>query len=225
MVKVFSEISEKILTEQIKKVLEHSFTKKLVHRYFNPQINEPFSGSLFHTLGINDANQFGNDDLLSLNLLDESVTARQIKELTTGKFDQLLRALCDSYDVTQLDGEAYKPAIEIWGALSEIHGFGPTRVSKLLARKRPNLIPIRDSIVNKQLQIEGHSWWRSLAATMRHSDVKESLNDLCLTIDMCAVPHLRVLDVAIWMHGSQSKAARKVRLELGMFELPNKLTN
>jgi hypothetical protein len=225
MVKTFSEIGEKTLTEQIKKILEKSFTKKLVRRYFNPQINEPFSGSLFHTLGINDANRFGNDDLLSLNLLDESVSARQIKELTTGKFDQLLHALCDSYDVTQLDGDAYKPAIEIWDALSEIHGFGPTRVSKLLARKRPNLIPIRDSIVNKQLQIEGYSWWKSLAATMRHSDVKESLEDLCQPIDMCDVPHLRVLDVAIWMHGSQSKAARKVRLELGMFELPNKLTN
>jgi len=208
------EIGEKVLTPRIVQLLEHSSTKNLVHRYFNPQGDEPFAGTLFHTLGNNDPSHFGNDDLLSLNLLDEPVTARQIEKLTLGEFDILLQNLCELSDITDLDGEPYEPANKIWGALSEIYGFGPTRVAKLLARKRPKLIPIRDSIVNEQLQITGYSWWRSLAASMRDPRIKELLKDLSPAQDECDVSPLRVLDVAIWMHGSQSKAARSVRQEL-----------
>ena len=215
MARIYCEIGEKVLTPRIIQLLGRRSTKDLVHRYFNPQGNEPFAGALFHTLGDNDPSRFGNDDLLSLNLLDESVTALQIEKLTRGKFDDLLQALGENYDITELDGGPYEPANKIWIALFDIHGFGPTRVAKLLARKRPKLIPIRDSIVNKQLQIAGFSWWKSLAATMRHSHVKELLEEMSPTKDECDVSHLRVLDVAIWMHGSQSKAARNVRQELG----------
>ena len=35
----------------------------------------------------------------------------------------------------------------LWGVLRKIGGLGPTRTSKLIARKRPPLIPIYDSVV------------------------------------------------------------------------------
>ena len=216
MPQMIPEITEEVLTPRVVELLKRKSTKELVHRYFNPHKNEPFSGDLFHTLPTNDFDCFGNDDLLSLNLLDEPVTAQQIKILTSGKFDDLLRNIDPNVDITELDGSPYEHAINLWIALREVHGFGPTRVSKLLARKRPKLLPIRDQIVNDQLQIKGYSWWKSLAGTMRNTSVKELLRELSPSKATQAPTPLRVLDVAIWMHGSRSSAAREVRRQFGV---------
>ncbi|WP_368245607.1 DUF6308 family protein [Janibacter sp. Y6] len=35
----------------------------------------------------------------------------------------------------------------LWSAVRKLHDVGVTRTSKLLARKRPNLIPIYDSVI------------------------------------------------------------------------------
>lgn len=212
------EITEKVLTPRVTELLARGPTRQLVSRYFNPQGRETFAGNFFHTLGANDPDRFGNDDLLSLNLLDESVTTPQIRELTSGKYDELLMNIDSNVDITYLDGDLYDHADQLYRALRRIHGFGPTRVSKLLARKRPKLLPIRDSIVNEQLHLSGFSWWRSLAATMRQDSVTELLDEVTPPTQEDAPSRLRVLDAAIWMHGSKSKAVRKVRMELEKIE-------
>ena len=218
----YPEIAEEVLTTRIVKLLSRRFTKELVHRYFNPLGNEPFSGNLFHTLGENNGDRFECDDLLSLNLLDVPVTANQILRLTSGDFDGLLQNIDRNADITELDRGPYEHAMKLWVALDDVYGFGPTRVSKLMARKRPNLLPIRDAIVNEQLQINGYSWWKSLAGTMRQKSVKDLLKDLAPTESDEAPTQLRVLDVAIWMHGSRSKPTREVRREFGVTEInPN----
>lgn len=217
--KIFPEITEKVLTPRIIDLLTHRLTRKLVNRYFNPQGHETFSGNYFHTLGINHPEKFSTDDLLSLNLLDESVSTPQIRELTSGQYDELLKQIDSKVDITQLDGDVYEHADRLYKALSEIYGFGPTRVSKLLARKRPDLLPIRDSIVNAKLQISGFSWWKSLASTMRQPSVRELLDELTPASDEDAASLLRVLDVAIWMHGSRSEGVLKVWRELEIAEI------
>jgi len=212
--KSLPEITETLLTPRVTKLLSHHFTEQLVRRYFNPQDDEIFAGNTFHTLGTNDPSRFGNDDLLSLNLLDESVTAPQIRELTSGRYDELLMHIDPSADITHLDGDLYVQADQLYRALRRIHGFGPTRVSKLLARKRPKLLPIRDSIVNEQLQISGFAWWKSLAATMRQDSVIELLDETTPPTQEGSPARLRVLDAAIWMHGSKSTAVKNVWKEL-----------
>lgn len=216
--KKLPEITEIELTPRVTELLSHHHTKQLVRRYFNPQDNEIFAGNTFHTLGTNDPNRFGNDDLLSLNLLDESVTAPQIREITSGKYDDLLMHIDPRADITQLDGDLFFEADQLYRTLRRIHGFGPTRVSKLLARKRPKLLPIRDSIVNEKLQISGFAWWKSLAATMRQDSVIELLDETTPPTEEGSPARLRVLDAAIWMHGSKSKAVKKVWTELEKIE-------
>jgi hypothetical protein len=45
----------------------------------------------------------------------------------------MIRDINQDSDIRALSGETYKKANELWYALKEVHGFGPTRVSKLLA--------------------------------------------------------------------------------------------
>jgi len=83
---------------------------------------------------------------------------------------------------------------------------------KLLARKRPRLIPIYDSVV-KQAMGEPESWWRPLRAVLRDApDVVDRVEDL--RPEAVDVSTLRLLDVAIWMACSQSKNAKKARSEV-----------
>jgi len=210
------EINETVLTQRIKALLERPKTKDLVQRYFNPHDKEPFAGNLFDTLGTNDPARFGTDDLLALNLLDEPVNAYQLKCVMSGAFDDMIRDIDQDSDIRALSGDTYKKANELWHALKEVHGFGPTRVSKLLARKRPKLLPIRDSIINEILGIKGYSWWTSLSKTMSQTDVIDLLEEFNPCPDDGGPTLLRVLDVAVWMHGSRAEAARQVRREFGL---------
>jgi len=209
-------IDSGVLRQRIIELLNRPQIAKLVHRYFNPEPNEPFAGNLFHSLGENHSFRFSRDDLLSLNLLDEPVTARQVEIVTSGKFDRFLHQLDPACDITMLEGDLYASAIALWDALDKVPQFGPTRVSKLLARKRPNLLPIRDSVVNRVLGIEGYSWWRPLVQVMRDGSTSDTLTAMTPDSPHGRPSSLRVLDVAIWMHGTNSKAAREVRRELGI---------
>jgi hypothetical protein len=97
----------------------------------------------------------------------------------------------------------------LWSKLAamsrEASKTGMRRVTagKLLARKRPRLIPIQDTNVMKVVQLRaGCGWWLSL----RHALSDERLR---LAIDQRAaeagvpshVSTLRVLDVILWMRG------------------------
>jgi len=214
--KPIPDIDYGVLKQRIIELLNRPQVEKLVQRYFNPLRDEPFAGNLFHSLGENHPFRFSRDDLLSLNLLDEPVTARQVELVTSGKFDRLLHLLDPAFDIRMLEGDLYSSAIALWDALDEVPQFGPTRVSKLLARKRPNLLPIRDSVVNQVLGIDGYSWWRPLVQVMNEGSTSDLLR--AMTPDS---PHgrptlLRVLDVAIWMYGSNAKAVRDIHLEFGI---------
>jgi hypothetical protein len=60
-------------------------------------------------------------------------------------------------DDSALDGGA--PLAEAYRLLRSIPGVGKVTASKLLACKRPNLVPIRDSVVEQVLGA-GDTWWR-----------------------------------------------------------------
>ena len=55
-------------------------------------------------------------------------------------------------------------AWRLWTRLVSIPGVGTTRASKLLARKRPHLMPIRDSVIIDALHLEGLDGWLALRA-------------------------------------------------------------
>jgi hypothetical protein len=77
--------------------------------------------------------------------------------------------------------------------------MGGTITSKLMAAKRPRLIPVRDSVVRQILPSTGQVW----------ADLREALGDEALRTRIehatstapAHVSLLRRLDVALWMRG------------------------
>jgi hypothetical protein len=75
--------------------------------------------------------------------------------------------------------------------------MGGTKTSKLLARKRPGLVPIQDSVVLEALG-RPDRLWEPLRLKLR-SDLGDALAELHAEAALASdVPLLRVLDVLVW---------------------------
>jgi hypothetical protein len=93
------------------------------------------------------------------------------------------------------------PADGLWRLLERQDGAGWVTAGKLLARKRPALIPVYDNVVRCAF-----GWpqniWTALRNALRQDDgsFRAALDDLRQQVGLpCQVTPLRVLDVAIWM--------------------------
>src|SRR5712691_8353639 len=96
-------------------------------------------------------------------------------------------------------------------------GHNPPRLftaDELLARKRPRLCPISDSLVIKAVDVPGRTW-----DVLRHL-----LQDQGARADVEALRPaaaadatlLWILDVALWVSRSKSAAAQEIRLAAGL---------
>jgi hypothetical protein len=97
------------------------------------------------------------------------------------------------------------PAWDLWDVLRGIHGLGPTKTSKILARKRPTLIPVQDRRVLARLQ-PGSSYWTFLwdwFQQPRHVAGITQLRDEVGGIDDISL--LRVLDVTVWRYDADQR--------------------
>ena len=83
--------------------------------------------------------------------------------------------------------------------LKDQKGLGKVRTSKLLATKFPNVVPIRDSLVEQVLGWSSQTdWWLPMRELML-SGVHEVVANLKLPEGAPAVTTLRKLDVVLWM--------------------------
>lgn len=90
--------------------------------------------------------------------------------------------------------------MNLHAAVEALPGIGRVVCSKLLAAKFPKLIPIRDSRVEKLLEIKPKGlWWKPLHEI--HEAVKPTLLELN-GIDSAA-SSLRALDVLLWLESSE----------------------
>jgi hypothetical protein len=93
------------------------------------------------------------------------------------------------------------PADRLWRLLEKQDGAGWVTAGKLLARKRPSLIPVYDNVVRCAF-----GWPRNVWTALRDALRKQD-SSLLATLDEvkqgaglpCQVTPLRVLDVAVWM--------------------------
>ena len=69
-------------------------------------------------------------------------------------------------DATEEDIADDSPAAELYKFLRNFKDMGPTKSSKLLAAKRPRLVPIRDSVVERLLGA-GERWWAPMRQLSR----------------------------------------------------------
>lgn len=106
---------------------------------------------------------------------------------------------------------------EIWKLLrrdsqDNLWGMGPTTISKVMARKRPKLVPIQDRVVMQELQAKDASywdmWWQAMHLRIDNQTV---VLDFARSLQ-AQVPAnselslLRILDIVIWMRGKAKRA-------------------
>ena len=187
---------------------EADATNALVQRYFA----EGFTGSRFETLADRDPHRITGNDLVAVSTLGVAVPAHvAIWLLGDGRrrVAELLREIPVDVDIWD-SGDALQPggaAWELWDLLIGCgwpdprpgNGMGGTITSKLMAAKRPRLIPVRDSVVRQELPSTGQVW-----ADLRHALADEALRERIEVATSSAPAHvslLRRLDVALWMRG------------------------
>lgn len=156
------------------------------------------------------ADTFTADDLVAVSFLAVDVpgdAAIQLQKTRREEFDSLLKAVGSDRDLADesnvADGDF--PVWPLWHALMGLPSIGPTTASKLLARKRPRLVPIFDSVIKEHLLGGNGSQWAPLRAALAADNRAFHVRMLALR-DAADLPEeispLRILDVLAWMDGS-----------------------
>jgi len=185
-----------------------------------------YSGRVFDTLdhGASPADSITAADLLAVSMLSVRISgtaAQQFLEDTDGirtNVEALLGQIDAKLSITSAEGRDllrrdHSVLSEVWDEMRRAQGFGPVVTSKLLARKRPRLVPVFDNKVASALGLSGSKdHWTRMADFFEpelSADVYDErglaghLKDLwssSIVPEGCAekVSLLRVFDVIVW---------------------------
>jgi hypothetical protein len=176
-----------------------------------------FAGMTFTDLGRNPPGEIIADDLLAVALLD--ITWRpQVVRILLGshgqQLSQMLAAIPQETDLWDAGDDTLRRIDVLWDALTAIEGIGTASATKLLARKRPRLCPISDSVVIKAVGVPGRTW-DVLRCLLQDPAARAQIEALRPAVAAGATV-LRILDVALWVSHSESAAAHWVREQAGM---------
>ncbi|WP_449346001.1 DUF6308 family protein [Streptomyces xanthochromogenes] len=173
-----------------------------------------FTGSWFeHLAGGGDrpevADRFAAEDLVAVQTLSVTVPAPVAVDILEGRLGARLSGLLHAIprDIDMVDADALvvadgSPADQAWSLLCEQKGVNWVIAGKVLARKRPRLLPVYDRVVRCAVG-RPPSFWLALHAALREDD--GALYRQLLELRQAAglpetVGALRVCDVAVWMN-------------------------
>lgn len=205
---------------------------KYLEQYFGT--DEPdsphFTGSRFETFGGGgdavDPHRITADDLIAVSMLSVHVPARAVLGITGRFADQITELLSrlpvdadlhqlNCAEFTSLLDDKHSPGHQLWDLLRQNSqkgnrwNVGPTTASKIMARKRPKLIPIYDSIIKQQVGSEhpGGYWkqWYEALHGSANSALVERLVRIRAESGQSHLSLLRVLDIILWQHGRQGQ--------------------
>lgn len=182
----------------------------LVQDYFDAE-RCPFAAATFDELAPNEAGAIGVADLLAVSLLDAAFAPSAVRRLVAGEADAAVAAIPSGVDLWEADDSALEAAQAAWELLVGLPNVGPVKAGKLLARKRPRLIPIWDDVVPRLLPAPVRGFWTTLRAVLGDRGRCERIEELRPTDAATTASTLRLLDVAVWMSGSESENARESR--------------
>jgi len=160
------------------------------------------------------------DDVLAVSFLSVQVPAAAaigLLETYRAKVTSLLEEIPTDLDLAVVASDDYEdllgaqsPATKLWHLLRGTDtyrwGIGPTTASKIMARKRPRLIPIYDSVVGPLMNLNDHgTQWRTWHTALTDgSGLPERLRAIRETSGIDAqISDLRTMDVVLWMHGKK----------------------
>ncbi len=157
------------------------------------------------------ANTFTAEDIVAVSMLSVRIPGRAALRLLDGadELDSLLSAIPTKVDLWDVREEEVGPgsaANQLWELLESIDGIGWVTAGKLMARKRPRVIPVYDRVVRDALERRGSDqFWQPLRSALADNKaIVDRLGELRATAGLDSETSLiRTLDVAIWMkaHG------------------------
>lgn len=189
-----------------------------------------YTGSVFNSwAGGGDAPGVVNcvtaDDLIAVSFLALDVpgeAAFGILKTHAALISDLLAQIPADLDMADMQANDFdkllgedSAALQLWHVLrgrdTGRWGMGETRTSKLLARKRPRLIPIYDSIVGPLMELETGSlgqWKRWHTALTDGTGLPQRLQEIRRVSGISdPISDIRVLDILLWMYGKQKLAS------------------
>jgi hypothetical protein len=165
---------------------------------------EPFTGRWFDEFAaIGDPNRFEASDLLAVEALNVQVppeTAAALLITDSERFNALLRQIPrerNIWEVRRLDVNVGSPADNLHQALVGLEDVGWVVAGKLLAAKRPKLLPILDNEVNNFLTPPKEMFWVSMYDELADTARRDAIADVCRVAPE-HVSLLRRIDVALW---------------------------
>lgn len=181
----------------------------------------PYTGAFFERLGgggdrgeVRDV--ITAEDLVAVSMLSVEVpgsAALRILGPDGRKISDLLREIPTALDLVEVDPDIINdswPGWQLWDLLHGMHGVGPVTAGKLVARKRPRLFPVYDSVVAERVGAP-KEFWRALNSDLREADRDRhgKLLDIRAQSGIGEdVSALRVFDIVTWMPGPDRSPSR-----------------
>lgn len=191
-----------------------------LRRYFGQDGSRPYTGSWFERFAgggdrANDANVVTEADVLALNFLSITDLAHVAVDVTTVYPDRI-RELLEQIPVNLPMHEASwtyyapgSPASRLWEIFKQCGGKNRwVTANKLLARKRPHLLPVYDNQVKAVLGAPPSFWaclWTWFDSEPDRAEAVSSLRADAGSIDDISL--LRCLDVVLWMQATSEARA------------------
>ncbi|SDP11103.1 hypothetical protein SAMN05660199_03177 [Klenkia soli] len=190
---------------------------ELVRKYMSSDRTGPaFTGSLFNTWaggGMVHPDVVTADDLIAVQMMSMRPYSKTIWRLLEGQRHAITAALSQVplsatlWDEDDVVRDHLAAATVAWQTIRDVPGAGWVTAGKVMARKRPDLIPVYDTVVRKV--IGGGAFWGPLHEWLRAPAPAGAVNNRALLQDIRAragaaphqLPDLRVFDVVLWMHG------------------------
>ncbi|MGC4889699.1 DUF6308 family protein [Micromonospora sp. DT227] len=182
--------------------------------YFHGVADAAYTGGQFEMLGGGGsrptvANTVTAEDLIAVELLGVTIRPRRRLDLLQGQLGRdvsaALATIPTDVELDEDDALAYivdgGAADTAWRLLRDTPGIGWVIAGKLLARKRPRLVPVYDHVVSCAYGTRS-GFWEWLHDTLREDTaaVSRRLDALHREAELAPpVSRLRVLDVVFWM--------------------------
>ena len=172
-----------------------------------------YTGSRFESMATLNTDPFaiGPEDFVAVSMLSVDVPPEAAIRLLGPDAPAIRRQLSEipvAMDIVDVDPAALgpgSPAGQLWELLRQGGDrLGPTKTSKLLAAKRPRLLPIWDSFVDRATGLETSvGYWQKFQIVL--TDDQRRVWEWLGTLRPLApsmpdlIPELRILDVLLWM--------------------------
>lgn len=167
--------------------------------------------------------RFTGEDLVAVTALSVEVpiqAAVAILDARAADYSALLAQVPADVDLWDAEDDLVGPgsaADRLWSEIEGLAGVGWVTTGKLLARKRPRLLPVYDNVVKEVLaRRDGEEFWRPLRDLLRSDEImvgvgpgsvlKDHLCQLAKGPGEGTITPLRAFDIATWMHGKRRSA-------------------